>query len=116
MRHLRWLFPAIIVLLWLGLAGPLGSLSGKLAGVQENDSAAFLPDSAESTKVTELQARFRTERTLPVVLLWTGDGRLDEATTGAIAQRVSEAVQIAQDADALEVQASPPLPSEDGEA
>ncbi len=66
----RWLLPAIIALLWLGLAGPLGSYSGKLVEVQENDSTAFLPDSAESTRVTELLQEFDTERTLPVILLW----------------------------------------------
>ena len=42
-------------------AGPLGSLGGRLSDVQENDSAAFLPDSAESTRVTELQRGFQTE-------------------------------------------------------
>ena len=52
---LRWLLPAIVALLWLGLAAPLGGFSGKLSSVQENDSTAFLPDSAESTRVTELQ-------------------------------------------------------------
>src|SRR6478672_8223609 len=71
----RWLLPAIIALLWLGLAGPLGSLGGGLSRVQENDSAAFLPDSAESTRVTELQRGFQTSRALPVILLWEGDGK-----------------------------------------
>src|SRR3954454_7474699 len=84
----RWLLPAIIALLWLGLAGPLGSFSGKLAEVSENDSAAFLPDNAESTRVTELQAGFRTERTLPVILLWeSDDGVLDEAALTEAAER-----------------------------
>ena len=94
---LRWLLPAVIALLWLGLAGPLGSFSGKLAQVSENDSAAFLPDSAESTRVTELQEGFRTERTLPVILLWESeDGALDEATLAEVAQRVDDAVAVAE--------------------
>ena len=59
-RIARWLVPAIIALAWLGLAGPLGALGGQLSTVQENDSAAFLPDSAESTRVTELLEGFRT--------------------------------------------------------
>ena len=53
----RWLLPAIVALLWLGAAGPLGSLGGGLTDVQENDSAAFLPDSAESTRVHRTAAR-----------------------------------------------------------
>jgi RND superfamily putative drug exporter len=113
----RWLLPAIIALLWLGLAGPLGSFSGKLGEVSENDSAAFLPDSAESTRVTELQAGFRTERTLPVILLWeSDDGALDEAALTEAADRVAEAVAVADEAGALAGEASPPIPSEDGAA
>src|SRR3954465_6305790 len=106
------LLPAIIALLWVGLAGPLGSFSGKLAEVSENDSAAFLPDSAEYTRAPELQAGFRTERTLPVILLWeSDDGVLDEAALTEAADRVAEAVAVADEAGALAGEASPPLPS-----
>lgn len=116
-RTLRWLLPALVVLLWLGLGGPLGSFNGKLSAVQENDNAAFLPDSAESTRVTELLRRFDTERSLPVVLLWESDGGpVDAAAQAEIAQRLDRAVRIAEDADATTGEASPPIPSEDGEA
>src|SRR5215211_1305094 len=110
----RWLLPAIIALLWLGLAGPLGSFSGKLGEVQENDSAAFLPDSAESTRVTELQRGFDTERTLPVILLWEGDDPLPPAAAQQAQALVDDAVAVAEDAGALQGQASPVIPSEDG--
>jgi RND superfamily putative drug exporter len=113
----RWLLPAIIALLWLGLAGPLGSFSGKLGDVSENDSTAFLPDSAESTRVTELQRQFRTERTLPVILLWESeDGALGRAALAEAGERRDEAVAIAEEAGALEGEASPVIPSEDGAA
>jgi RND superfamily putative drug exporter len=116
-RTLRWLLPAVVALLWLGLAGPLGSFSGKLGDVQENDSAAFLPDSAESTRVTELLKDFRTDRTLPVILLWESeDGALSAEAIAAAGDRVEQAVSIADDAGALAGQASPPIPSEDGAA
>src|SRR3954466_4616537 len=116
-RTLRRLLPALVVLLWLGLGGPLGSFNGKLSSVQENDNAAFLPDSAESTRVTELLRGFDTERSLPVVLLWESDGGpVDEAAQAQIAQRLGEAVRIAEDAGATAGEASPPIPSEDGEA
>src|SRR3954463_10972040 len=112
----RCLLPAIIALLWLGLAAPLGSFGGKLADVQENDSAAFLPDSAESTRVTELQRGFQTSRALPVILLWEGDGPLDEQQLAQITDRIGQAVTIADDAGALSGRASPAIPSEDGAA
>ncbi|SFF64898.1 MMPL family transporter [Blastococcus tunisiensis] len=114
---LRWLIPALVAVAWLALAGPLGSFSGKLGEVSENDSAAFLPDSAESTRVTELQQQFRTERTLPVILLWESeDGPLGQDALAEARARVDQAVGIAEDAGALEGEASPPIPSEDGEA
>jgi RND superfamily putative drug exporter len=113
----RWLLPALVALLWLGLAGPLGSFSGKLTEVQENDSAAFLPDSAESTRVTELQREFATERSLPVILLWeSDDGALDAAQLAEVAARTDEAVALADGAGALAGEPSPPIPSEDGAA
>jgi RND superfamily putative drug exporter len=113
---LRWLLPAVVALLWLGLAGPLGSIGGQLTEVQENDNAAFLPDSAESTRVTELQERFRTEDALPVVLLWEGEGPLDAGTQAAIGEALAEVTAVAEEADALAGEVSPPIPSEDGEA
>ena len=49
---LRWLLPALVAVLWLGLAGPLGAIGGQLTEIQENDNAAFLPDSAESREAS----------------------------------------------------------------
>ncbi|WP_245691883.1 MMPL family transporter [Geodermatophilus telluris] len=106
----------MVALLWLGLAGPLASIGSQLTGVQENDNAAFLPDSAESTRVSELQERFRTEDALPVVLVWEGDGRLDEATVARIGEALGEVTATAEEADALAGEVSPPIPSADGEA
>jgi RND superfamily putative drug exporter len=113
---LRWLLPAVVALLWLGLAGPLGTIGGQLTEVQENDNAAFLPDSAESTRVTELQERFRTEDALPVVVVWEGEGPLDAATQERIGEALTELTTVAEEADALAGEVSPPIPSEDGQA
>ena len=89
---LRWLIPALVAIAWLVIAGPLGSFSGKLAEVSENDSAAFLPDSAESTQVTELSREFQSERTLPVILLWESeDGALDPAVQAEAQDRLDQA-------------------------
>ncbi|MGY1813875.1 MMPL family transporter [Blastococcus sp. SYSU D00820] len=113
----RWLLPALVVLAWLALSAPLGSFSGRLGDVQTNDSAAFLPDSAESTRVSELQRGFDTERSLPVILLWESeDDALDQATVTEIGTRVDDAVAAADEAGALNGDASPAITSEDGAA
>src|SRR5215218_7545163 len=94
MARLRWLLPALVLLVWLGGAGPLSALGGQLTGLQENDTAAFLPDSAESTRVADLQQRFSPVQALPAILLWEGDGPLDAATLQAVGERAQEAVQV----------------------
>ena len=114
--RLRWLLPALVLLLWFGLSAPFGALSGKLTSVQENDTAAFLPDSAESTRVAELQSGFTEAESIPAILLWEGDGRIDQPSLDAIDERVAEAGRIAEDAGYLAGEVSPPIPSQDGEA
>ncbi len=116
MARARWLLPLLVLLVWFAGAGPLGALSGKLTGLQENDTAAFLPDSAESTRVAELQQDFSPVEAIPAVLLWESDRTLDERTLGTIGERIAEASRIAEDAGYLAGEASPPVPSEDGEA
>ena len=116
MSRLRWLLPTLILLVWLGGAGPLSILGGKLSGLQENDVAAFLPDSAESTRVQELQSQFQPTESIPALLLWENPDGIDRATLGEIGARLEAATRIADDAGALVGQASPPIPSEDGQA
>ncbi|TFV74962.1 MMPL family transporter [Blastococcus sp. CT_GayMR19] len=115
-RSLRWLLPLLILLVWLGSAAPLSALGAKLTGLQENDIAAFLPDSAESTRVQELQTSFQPTESIPALLLWESDGAVDQATLGAIGERIAEATAVAEEAGALAGEPSPPIPSEDGEA
>ena len=115
-RRVRWLLPLVVLLAWLGAAAPLGALSGQLTGLQENDNAAFLPDSAESTRVAELAQAFNPTVAIPAILLWEGDGPLDAAAQASVAEALEEAAAVAEEAGALAGPASPPIPSEDGEA
>ena len=78
MARLRWLLPALILIVWLGGAAPLSALGAKLTGLQENDIAAFLPDSAESTRVQELQPQFQPTESIPALLLWEDENGIDE--------------------------------------
>ncbi|GAA4094415.1 MMPL family transporter [Nonomuraea soli] len=82
---LRWLIPAVLVLVWLGVGGAFGPFAGKLGEVSTNDQAAFLPQSAESTRVLEMQERFREGETQPLIVVWTAEGgqEITQAQTGA---------------------------------
>ncbi|MET8381919.1 MMPL family transporter [Streptosporangium canum] len=74
-QPIRWLVPALLVLVWLAVGGGLGPFAGKLTEVSTNDQAAFLPQSAESTRVLEVQEGFREGETQPLIVVWTADGK-----------------------------------------
>ncbi|WP_327302331.1 MMPL family transporter [Streptomyces sp. NBC_01298] len=70
-RFTRWLVPAVLLVAWLLVGGGLGPYAGKLGEVATNDQTAFLPRSAESTRVVEAQEAFRQGESLPAIVVWT---------------------------------------------
>ncbi len=102
----------VLVLLWLGIGGPLGSFQGRLASVAENDNAAFLPVTAESTKVNKLQPRFAEAAIIPAVVIYERASGITPADIGAAEDDVAALV----DLDGLVGGVSPPIPSQDGQA
>ncbi|KPC96259.1 hypothetical protein ADL27_04600, partial [Streptomyces sp. NRRL F-6602] len=90
-RTARILIPLVLLIAWLGVGGTLGPYAGKLGEVATNDQAAFLPQSAESTRVSEEQKAFSADEALPALVVWTAKdgGRLPadarEAATRTLA-------------------------------
>ena len=69
-------FTALAVLtvaIWLGISGVAGPIFAKLSEVQENDNAAFLPTTAESSKVSDITPEFRSSNSLPALIIIKGD-------------------------------------------
>ena len=66
-RAVLWAAIAL-VLAWLAVGGMGGQTQGRLAEVQKNDNASFLPASAESTAVIDMVARFSDSEELPFLL------------------------------------------------
>jgi len=64
-----WVFLAGAIALFL-LGGAGGSYQGKLSQVQKNDNAAYLPGSAESTKVDKQIQQFDPVQTIPGFLVY----------------------------------------------
>ncbi|MFJ4336285.1 MULTISPECIES: MMPL family transporter [unclassified Streptomyces] len=112
-RRARWLVPAVLLLVWLGIGGALGPYAGKLGEVATNDRAAFLPRSAESTRVIDAQKAFQQDETLPVIVVWTADG--GGPVTGHRAEATRSVASLAGEPGVVG-RASPALPSGDGEA
>ncbi|WP_432103984.1 MMPL family transporter [Streptomyces sp. bgisy091] len=109
------LLPVFLVLAWLVVGGAFGPYAGKLGEVATNDQAAFLPQSAESTKVVEAQKKFSRQETVPAIVVWTSDE--DGGKLGPGQQRAATAaLASAQDGPGVTGKVSPALPSKDGEA
>src|SRR5256885_15753256 len=75
----RWLVPALVIIAWLVGGGVLGPLSQKTQDVQKNDNSAFLPQSAESTKVQQDLTRFSDTQTTTGIVVYTRPGGLTAA-------------------------------------
>ncbi|MFJ7422999.1 MMPL family transporter [Streptomyces uncialis] len=113
-RPPRLLVPLLLLAVWIGVGGVLGPFAGRLGEVATNDQSAFLPRSAESTKVGAEQRDLAQEEPVPAIVVWTaeGGGRLD-----AGAEEAANRVLAAVGADTEVIGRVPPVvPSEDGEA
>jgi putative drug exporter of the RND superfamily len=81
-RARKVLGAAAVVLLWVVVAGVLSVFAAKLNGVTRDDSAAFLPANAESTKAIDALRRFEptpTETAVVVYLRTSGITAADQA-------------------------------------
>jgi len=117
-----WL--AIVVAIgWLLISSWAGPLAGQLSQVQENDNAAFLPSSAESTLVADEQAQFADSTAIPLlVVISKPDGgqftAADQQSIGALIQQIPT-LQV-PDGDLVSAYLDPvplvPIPSADGDA
>ncbi|MEU7296643.1 MMPL family transporter [Streptomyces exfoliatus] len=113
-RRTRLLLPLVLLVAWLAVGGGLGPFAGRLGEVAANDQAAFLPRSAESTRVIEEQKAFRRTEAVPAIVVWTArDGGPVAAGSTADATR---ALTSLTGREGIVGPPSPALASEDGEA
>ncbi len=112
-----------IAIAWLLVGSWAGPLAGSLSQVQENDNAAFLPASAESTLVADEQAGFADSDALPILaVISKPDGGVFTAADQPVVGEFIAGIPFLTLSDGTEVSTyldPPPLfpiPSEDGEA
>lgn len=111
-RVVAAVFTVLLIVGWLGVSGVGGPYFGKISEVSTNDQSSFLPESAESTRAAELAAEFSDSDALPAILVFDREGGVSDAD----GEYVASVAQDAEDAGMLAGDASPPIPSEDGEA
>ena len=117
----RAILVALALLAWLAVGGFGGIAQGKLSQVQENDQAAFLPSSAESTQASQVIEQFSVDDALPALLVVTADdgGQLTQEQIGAVGQWAEGVpdLELPGGTPMTEVLSSeevPVIPSEDG--
>ena len=75
--RILYLFVAVAAVCFV-LGGFGGSYQAKLGEVQKNGDAAFLPNSAESTKVEDEAEKFRSVQSLPGFIVYQREGGLTD--------------------------------------
>ncbi|MGO2746755.1 MMPL family transporter [Microbacterium sp.] len=113
-RHswVRVFVPAVLIIAWLVGAGLGGPLFGKVSEVSSNDQTSYLPSSADATEVQQLLGEFNDSDAIPSIVVFVGDGELDEDQLAAI----DAAIEATPDIEGIADEVSPAIPSEDGRA
>lgn len=111
-KLLRVLLPTVLIAIWFGVASFGGPTFGKISDVSTNDRVAFLPSSAESTQVQQLQRKYESNEAIPAIVLIESDSALNKSDAGKY-------VALSKEMGTIEGVQQPvigPIPSEDFKA
>jgi len=108
-RRAKW----AVLVFWLIIVAVAGPLAGKLTGAEKNDSSAWLPAKAESTKVLDLQSRFQSPNIFTGVVVYARPSGLTSADR---AKASADATRFAQVAGVVPGQVAGPFFARDGQA
>lgn len=111
-RLLRIGLPVLLILIWLVGGSIGGPYFGKVDEVSTNDQSSFLPASADATAVQERLPGFLGADSVPALVVVTGQGELTSEQTADVAALAADLARV----DGVTGDASPPVPSEDGQA
>ncbi len=89
-RRAKW----VLVVFWVAVMALTGPFAGKLPKVEKNDAIAYLPASAQSTKVNNALARFPGGQQVPGVVLYVAQrGTITPAQRSLVARQRAEAAR-----------------------
>lgn len=106
-KRSKWL----VLVAWIIIVAALSPFAAKLTDVENNETETWLPGSAESLVVANLQEEFPNADTVPAVIVYHRDGGLNDADR--------QKVEVDRQAIAAQFpdwQPSPGIPSQDGQA
>jgi RND superfamily putative drug exporter len=105
-RWSKWL----VLLLWMGIIGVAGPLSGKLPGAMKNDQISYLPRDSQSTRVLELEKKFQDQNVSAAVISYEHAGGV---TADDLARASRDAKALAS-FDGVIGEVGEPIPAPDG--
>jgi putative drug exporter of the RND superfamily len=108
-RRARW----IVLAGWLIVIAVAGPLAGKLGSAEQNDAKSWLPASAESTRVLDLQSRVQSPNVYPAVVVYD---RPSGITATDRAQAAADIDRFAGVPGVQRSQIAGPIVSQDGKA
>jgi putative drug exporter of the RND superfamily len=108
-RWTKWL----VVGFWVVVIVVAYPLAGKLTGAEKNNASSWLPTSAESVKVLDVQSRFQSPNTYSGVVVYD---RASELTAADRAKAAADARKFAAIPGVVPGQVTGPIPSADGKA
>lgn len=112
-RWARVLIPALLILLWVGAGSVGGPYFGKIGEVSSNEQTAYLPSSADATRVQERLADFRDSEAIPAVVVVASEKVL---TPEHLSQLGDAVASLPKTVPGVSSEVSPLIPSEDGKA
>ncbi|WP_042415988.1 MMPL family transporter [Streptacidiphilus anmyonensis] len=107
-RRTKW----VVLALWVVALVALGPLAGKLTSAENNQTSSWLPGSAESTKVVNLEGRFVSSTSTPTIVVYTRDSGI---TPADVQKATADTTAFARIAHVLGP-VQPPRTSADGKA
>jgi len=108
-RWAKW----IVVAGWLIVVAVAGPLAGKLGSAEQNDAKSWLPASAESTRVLDVQSRVQSPNVYPAVVVYD---RPSGITAADRAQATADIDRFASVSGVQRSQIAGPMVSKDGKA
>ena len=113
-KLLRIFIPFVLVLVWFGVSAVGGPYFGRIEEVSEVDLTAFLPESAEATKVAKKLDTFVSGDTLAAIAVFeaSDDARLSEGQIDQITTISDEFEKV----EGVKGEVSPAIVSDDGKA
>ena len=85
----RWSKWAVVAF-WLVVVALAGPLAGKLTSAEQNEARNWLPASAESTQVLEMQSRVQSPNVIPAVVVYDRPSGITAADRAQAAADVKE--------------------------